>query len=61
MDRRGIEPRSPACKTSVLPFDEQPIVIVTSSASGSRTHTHEVLSFAALPVCIQRHKSLSSS
>ncbi len=56
VDRRGVEPRSPACKTGVLPFDQQPGL--SSGASGSRTHKHEGLSFAALPVCIQRHVEL---
>ena len=27
VDRRGIEPRLPACKTGVLPLDKQPLIV----------------------------------
>ena len=32
MDRRGIEPRLPACKTGVFPLDQQPLLFFLSNA-----------------------------
>lgn len=35
VDRRGVEPRFPVCKTGVFPFDEQPKPCETSPARGA--------------------------
>src|SRR3954452_20102449 len=81
VDRRGVEPRPPACDAGVLPLDQQPIVPESSSegavvpegveppfpvcktgvvaagprdecsrTGGSRTHRHQTLSLAAMPI-----------
>ena len=63
VDRRGIAPRSPACKAGVLLLDQQPNnlrnvhVLSKSSRDGGRTHTHQPLRLAALPICLPGRRS----
>lgn len=38
VDRRGLEPRSPACDAGVLPLDEQPVSVVCDPREHDEAH-----------------------
>jgi hypothetical protein len=52
----GIEPGFPPRQGGVFPLDHGPVLL--SGPDGSRTHRHEALDLAALPICVPGRGSL---